>query len=551
MSLAAVLALVALAAAVGLALVWLRARARLAELERLQRVGPLTLSRQAGDSKAAQALHQGWAGVFEQMIYSANDEFWETDPEHRYRRVLQRDHDEIRLGRDDLIGQSPWDAPSVGVTPQARAAVKTAMEQQRPFHEFISGRIDHNGVLRFSCSSGVPVFAGNGDFVGYRGASRDYTEIRQTQVQLEIRDAVTGILAGAARLSEALPAILEAVAKPLGWCYGARWMRDTRNNTLLCGETWSLPIAQALADAARARRFPIGPHDMISRAWTTQSLQALPDIAQDLDFNRREQALAADLHAAFAFPVVVQGDVVCVLEFVGAHVQNTDALIELLAKSLGSQLALFWLRREAEARLTYAATHDALTGLRNRLSFNAELDRSIQRAKRNRWRLGLMFIDLDGFKQVNDRLGHAAGDTLLIEIAKRLKNSLRSSDTLARMGGDEFVVLLEQTGTDGEIAEVAQKLLTVIQAPFEAFNGERLVSASFGVAIYPVDAQDQQGLLTHADSAMYRAKGSAESHVVFYRPPASEVPTLNRSLDVSAVIEAVASSLPSTDTPLR
>ena len=134
-----------------------------------------------------------------------------------------------------------------------------------------------------------------------------------------------------------------------------------------------------------------------------------------------------------------------------------------------------------------------------------------------------MFIDLDGFKQVNDRLGHAAGDTLLIEIAKRLKNSLRSSDTLARMGGDEFVVLLEQTGTDGEIAEVAQKLLTAIQAPFEAFGGERLVSASFGVAIYPVDAQDQQGLLTHADSAMYRAKASAESHVVFYRPPASAI----------------------------
>ena len=176
---------------------------------------------------------------------------------------------------------------------------------------------------------------------------------------------------------------------------------------------------------------------------------------------------------------------------------------------------------------------------------------SILRARRNRWRVGLMFIDLDGFKQVNDRLGHAAGDTLLIEIAKRLKNSLRSSDTLARMGGDEFVVLLEQAGTDGEIAEVAQKLLIVIQAPFEAFGGERLVSASFGVAIYPVDALDQQGLLTHADSAMYRAKASAESHVVFYRPPTSEVPSLNRSLDVAAVIEAVASSLPSSDAPLQ
>ena len=551
MSLAAVFALVASAIAVVLALALLRARARLRELDRLQHVAPLTLSRNAADNRAAHAIHEGWAAVFQQMIYSANEVFWETDTEHRYKRVLPRDHDQMHLNLDALLGQRPWEEPSVGVSAEAWKSLKEAMDQRRPFHEFVSGRIDSAGVLRFSCASGVPVFADAGEFLGYRGASRDYTAIRQTQVQLEIRDAVTGILAGAARLSEALPSILEAVAKPLGWCYGARWMRDTRNNTLLCGEIWAQPVAQPLADAARARRFPIGPHDMISRAWTTQALQVLPDIAQDLDFNRREQALASDLHAAFAFPVVVQGEVVCVLEFVGARVQKADALIELLAKSLGSQLALFWLRREAEARLTYAATHDALTGLRNRLSFNAELDRAIQRAKRNRWRLGLMFIDLDGFKQVNDRLGHAAGDTLLIEIAKRLKNSLRSSDTLARMGGDEFVVLLEQTGTDGEIAEVAQKLLTAIQAPFEAFGGEPMVSASFGVAIYPVDAQEQQGLLTHADSAMYRAKASADSHVVFYRPPASEVPTLNRSLDVSAVIEAVASSLPSTDAPLR
>ena len=549
MSLAAVFALVASAIAVVLALALLRARARLRELDRLQHVGPLTLSRNAVDNRAAHAIHEGWAAVFQQMIYSANEVFWETDTEHRYKRVLPRDHDQMHLNLDALLGQRPWEEPSVGVSAEAWKSLKGAMDQRRPFHEFVSGRIDSAGVLRFSCASGVPVFADAGEFLGYRGASRDYTAIRQTQVQLEIRDAVTGILAGAARLSEALPSILEAVAKPLGWCYGARWMRDTRNNTLLCGEIWAQPVAQPLADAARARRFPISPHDMISRAWTTQALQALPDIAQDLDFNRREQALASDLHAAFAFPVVVQGEVVCVLEFVGARVQKADALIELLAKSLGSQLALFWLRREAEARLTYAATHDALTGLRNRLSFNAELDRAIQRAKRNRWRLGLMLIDLDGFKQVSDRLGHAAGDTLLIEIAKRLKNSLRSSDTLARMGGDEFVVLLEQTGTDGEIAEVAQKLLTVIQAPFEAFGGEPLVSASFGVAIYPVDAQDQQGLLTHADSAMYRAKASAESHVVFYRPPASKVPTLNRNLDVSAAIEAVASSLPNTDAP--
>jgi diguanylate cyclase (GGDEF)-like protein len=326
-------------------------------------------------------------------------------------------------------------------------------------------------------------------------------------------------------------------------------MRDARNNTLVCGETWTERSAQPLAEASRARRYPITVHDLISRAWTTQALAAVPDVAQDVDFNRRESALACGLHAAFAFPVVVQGEVVCALEFIGPQIQKADAMIESLAQSLGGQLALFWLRREAEARLTYAATHDALTGLRNRLSFNAECDRAIARAKRNNWRLALMFVDLDGFKQVNDSLGHHAGDKLLIEIAKRLKNSLRSSDTLARVGGDEFVVLLEQTGTDGEIAEVAHKLLSVIKAPFENFEGRSLVSASFGIAIYPVDGHDQEGLMTHADSAMYRAKESPDNRVVFYRPPASEVPTYSRGEDMATTIARVASAKPTSDAP--
>ena len=549
MSATAILAVLAAAVAAALGFMLLRNRARLAELESLQRVGPITLTHAAEPTPTARAIRDGWAQVFQQMIYSASDVFWETDAEHRYTRILYRDHGTRKFDFDDLLGHAPWEYPAVGVTQDAWTRLRDDMDQKRTFHEFVVGRIDRDGTLRFSCISGVAVYGDDGAFIGYRGASRDYTDIRQTQMQLEIRDAVTRVLAGAARLSEALPGILEAVCRPLGWQYGARWMRDTRNNTLLCGETWSEDIAQPLAQASRAHRFPITAHDLISRAWTTQALASIIDVAQDIDYNRREQALESGLHSAFAFPVVVQGEVVCVLEFLGPHVQQADAMIANLANSLGSQLALFWLRREAEARLTYAATHDALTGLRNRLSFNAELDRAIQRAKRNNWRLALMFIDLDGFKQVNDLLGHHTGDTVLIEIARRLKNSLRSSDTLARMGGDEFVVLLEQTGTDGEIAEVAQKLVGVISAPFAGLDEKTPVSASFGVAIYPVDAHDQQGLLAHADSAMYRAKESRENRVVFYRPPAAELPVYNRSLDVAAAIDAVASSMPATDSP--
>ena len=542
------IAIICAAAAALLGLAYLRLRARCAGLEALQRLGPLTVSRDGGQGvprETARAVHAGWAGAFQQMIYSAHDIFWETDAEHRYVRAFHRDDDGRQSGFDELIGRAPWDAPAVGVSAESWARLREAMEQQRNFHDFIAGRVDREGRVHYDCLSGVPIFTGNGGFAGYRGASREFTAIRQTQLRLEIRDAVTHVLAGASRLSDALPAILESVCKPLGWQFGARWMRDARNNTLVCGEIWSEPNAHPLAEASRARRFPITVHDLISRAWTTQTPASVADVAQDVDFSRRDSALACGLHAAFAFPVVVQGEVVCVLEFLGPLVQKSDALVDSLAQSLSSQLALFWLRREAEARLTYAATHDALTGLRNRLSFHAEFDRTIARAKRNRWRLALMFIDLDGFKQINDRLGHSGGDKVLIEIAKRLKISLRSSDTLARMGGDEFVVLLEQAGTDGEIAEVAHKLLSVIRAPFESLQTPSQLSASFGIAIYPVDGIDQESLMARADSAMYRAKDSSDNRAVFYRPPASEVPNYNRGQHMADGGGAGAASVPS------
>jgi diguanylate cyclase (GGDEF)-like protein len=208
-----------------------------------------------------------------------------------------------------------------------------------------------------------------------------------------------------------------------------------------------------------------------------------------------------------------------------------DDFIDSIAQSVGHQISLFWLRREAEARLTYAATHDALTGLRNRLAFNAELEKAVARARRNEWRAALLFIDLDGFKQVNDGMGHAAGDTLLIGTAKRLKAGVRASDTVARLGGDEFVVLLEQAGSDGDIADVAHKLARMLNQPYPEFNDTSPVAASIGIAIFPVDAGEPMELLARADSAMYKAKESTGSRVVFYRPPPGERTTYSRGPD--------------------
>ncbi|RZL33289.1 MAG: diguanylate cyclase, partial [Rubrivivax sp.] len=152
-------------------------------------------------------------------------------------------------------------------------------------------------------------------------------------------------------------------------------------------------------------------------------------------------------------------------------------------------------------RLDHLAHHDALTGLPNRLHFMPSLEQALARAERSKGRVSLMFVDLDHFKSVNDTLGHAAGDQLLIEVARRLCTSVRAEDLVARLGGDEFVVLLERLGDRDEAAQVASKLLAALEVPVP--SGGQLIrpQASMGIAIYPGDGRTPSELLRAADDA--------------------------------------------------
>lgn len=176
-------------------------------------------------------------------------------------------------------------------------------------------------------------------------------------------------------------------------------------------------------------------------------------------------------------------------------------------------------QREIEARIEHAerveylAYHDGLTGLPNRSFFSKLLDRSISHARRYDDRLAVLFLDLDRFKQINDTLGHEAGDELLKEVATRLTACLRESDTVARLGGDEFVILL----TDGaEAHAVAEKVLGAIARPFTLLGQEFRVTSSIGISVYPDDGQDEQTLTKNADIAMYQAKGEGRSRIRFF-----------------------------------
>ena len=167
-------------------------------------------------------------------------------------------------------------------------------------------------------------------------------------------------------------------------------------------------------------------------------------------------------------------------------------------------------RRRAEERIRHLAQHDPLTGLPNRFLFGDRLDAAIARAGRHQDRLAVVFIDLNDFKPINDDFGHAAGDQALVALAERLKKSMRKTDTVARIGGDEFVVILEEISGEEHVRGLAQKIMHAVIEPFEVEGHKLQISASLGIALFPDDTTNAYQLVEFADRAMYVAKKSGK-----------------------------------------
>ena len=168
-------------------------------------------------------------------------------------------------------------------------------------------------------------------------------------------------------------------------------------------------------------------------------------------------------------------------------------------------------RKLVEHKIKHMAHYDHLTGLPNRRLFLDQLEHAIKLAKRRHQKTAVLFLDLDGFKQVNDTLGHDAGDQLLKEVAARIKTVLRESDVAARMGGDEFTFVLNDIGTHENAAAVAQKIIETLSEKFNLKGHESQIGGSIGIAVHPDDASDHEALLRRADEAMYVAKKSGKN----------------------------------------
>ncbi len=172
--------------------------------------------------------------------------------------------------------------------------------------------------------------------------------------------------------------------------------------------------------------------------------------------------------------------------------------------------------KRSQERMEYLAHHDALTGLPNRLLCRIRLNHALERAQRNELQVGVIFLDLDAFKDVNDSLGHPIGDELLKQVARRLEERMRKEDTVSRLGGDEFLLILEEINEPQAVALAAESILCTLNEAFMLERHEVFIGASLGVSLYPQDGTDATVLMKHADLALYRAKAEGKNNYQFF-----------------------------------
>ncbi|MEI7772161.1 MAG: EAL domain-containing protein [Chloroflexales bacterium] len=354
---------------------------------------------------------------------------------------------------------------------------------------------------------------GSGDLTRVVVAHEDITNRKQAEILGNERRQVLELVARSQKIDVVVRQILRMVQHHYPeLIYAALALPDIRVQHT---SRWDLPadVLERLGEWTRARAGERLGHRQVERClrgdarWT-----GMADIIVDLDV---AECWLAPIRANTGR---LRGTL-AIFHRTPTQLDTDDThLMELI-----EQLLMIALEQQEHARrLAYQAHHDGLTGLPNRLLFEEHLRQAIENSRRFGRMVAVLFIDLDRFKQINDTLGHTIGDALLIQLARRFESYVRAADTLARRGGDEFMLVLTDVTSSQQVVRVAHRLHELLQPPFQIAGHELFVSASIGASIYPADGEDADSLQRRADAAMYRAKSTLRNSFQFFDSAANQ-----------------------------
>lgn len=341
----------------------------------------------------------------------------------------------------------------------------------------------------------VPITGEDGSFTHWVAVQRETTHRKQAEDLERDRNRVLELMARNEPLETVLSHLVQMVE---------RQCPDLRCSVLLLRNGQLTPAAGAKISTAALQTLQQAQPGMPHKAPVDRYREMLP--GSHLGANWSVPILSGSTALLGAFAV-----------FCGVNRKPSETELEMIGKA--SRLAAIAIeQKQLTEKLAHQAQHDALTGLPNRVLFEERLHRALAQARNEGWHISVLFIDLDRFKQINDTLGHAVGDGLLQQAARRLEECLRRTDMLARMGGDEFTVVLTELRDPLYAHKVAQKLLDSLKAPFYVGGYELFVTASIGISSFPHDGRDAATLQRNADSAMYRAKTLGRNNYQAFQP---------------------------------
>ena len=421
---------------------------------------------------------------FRHLTEMSSDWYWEQDEGCRFTMVSENLARRTKRPPHLVYGKTRWELPTLNMSTEDWLRHRALLEEHQPFRNLELHRLDADGNDMYFSVSGEPIFDAQGRFRGYRGVGIDITARKQAEEAL--RQSEVRYRSVVDHLAEGVY-IIDAERRIVSCNASAERILGVARESLL-GKT----LAEVNFKVTREDGTPFPAED---RPASRTLLTGEPQSGVVMGVERADGSVIWISMSTRTLPGAGQGAP-------SGVVMSFNDITE---------------RRSFEEKLTYLAQYDLLTGLPNRALLVDRLDQALIRARRQEAMVGVLLIDLDRFKEINDSMGHSAGDAVLKEVARRVRKALRDTDSVARLGGDEFCIVIEGAESRSHVSVAAAKIRRLFEEPvLTSENKEIFIELSIGSSVYPEDGETMEDLLKNADIAMYEAKRDGGHAFRFY-----------------------------------